>query len=130
MSWSRALVAAALADALKAAQWAGDTASIFPAPPETLNAPAIVVGRPVEVRYGVAAFSQDEATLPVICIGPATAEDTVDGLIAFVRGAVAADPTLGGAVPSCTATSERNWRALRIAGAELLGADVILTIST
>ena len=89
MSWQRSLVAAALADVLKAAQGEGDTAAIFSAPPETLNAPAIVVGRPTEVRYGVAGFGVDEATLPVICLGPSTGEDTVDGLISFVREVLA-----------------------------------------
>ena len=115
---------------LKVAQGPDDTASIFAAPPETLNSPAIVVGRPIEVRYAVVAFAQDEATLPVICIGPAGGENTVDGLIAFVRATVLSDPTLGGTVPSCTVTAERNWRPLRIGGAELLGADVVLTVTT
>lgn len=130
MSWQRAIVAPALADVLKAAQPEGGTVNIFAAPPETLNTPAVVVGRPIEVRYSVSAFAQDEAQLPVVCIGPSSGEDVVDGLIAFVRAAVGADPTLGGTVPSCAVTSERNWRPLRIGGAEMLGADVVLTVIT
>jgi hypothetical protein len=130
VSWQRALVAAALADTLKTAQGSDDTAGIFSQPPETLNAPALVVGRPTEVLYGVAGLGMDQATIPVICIGPSTGDDIVDGLIHFVREAVRADVTLSGAVPSCICTSERNWRPVRIAGADLLAADVVLTIQT
>jgi hypothetical protein len=130
VSWQRALVAQALADVLKAAQGVDDTASIFAAPPETLNAPAIVVGRPTEVDYGTAGLGCDTAILPVICIGPSTGEDMVDGLITFVRQTIGANVTLNGTVPSCTVTSERNWRAVRIAGAEMLAADVVTTIQT
>lgn len=131
MSWTRALVAQALAEVLKAAQAAEDGASIFAAPPETLNAPAIVVGRPIEVLYGTGGLSVDTATVPVVCIGPSLAgEDTVDALINFVRQAVGANVTLNGAVRSCTVTLERNWRAVRVAGADLLGADVVLTVQT
>ena len=131
MTWRRALVAPALADVLKAAQVEGDTASIFSAPPETLNAPAIVVGRPIEVRYAVAGLGVDEADLPVICLAQMLAgEDAVDGLIAFVRAAVAPEPSLNGAVRICTATLERNWRAVRIGGADMMAADVVLTIQT
>lgn len=130
MSWRRALVAPELADMLKAAQGDADTASIFSAPPETLNAPAIVVGRPLEVRYGVGGLGVDEADLPVVCLASAlSGEDTVDDLISFVRAAVLADPSVSGAVQRCTATGERNWRMVRIGGAELLAADVVLTIS-
>jgi hypothetical protein len=130
VSWQRSLVAAALADTLKTAQGPGDSAGIFSQPPETLNAPAIVVGRPTEVQYATAGLGVDEATIPVICIGPSTGDDIVDGLIHFVRAAVAADITLSGAVPSCLCTSERNWRAVRIAGADMLAADVVLTIQS
>ena len=130
MSWQRAKVAAALADVLGAAQTAEDTASIFAAPPETLNAPAIVVGRPIEVLYGTAGMSVDTATLPVVCLGASTGDDVVDGLISFVRQAIDANVTLDGAVPSCTVTSERNWRAVRIGGADMLAADVVVTVQT
>jgi hypothetical protein len=131
MSWSRSLVAAALADVLKAAQGPEDNASVFASPPETLNTPAIVVGRPIEVLYGVGAFAVDTATLPVVCIGPfLTGEDVVDALITFVRQTIGPATSLNGAVRSCTVTREANWRAMRVAGADLLGADVVLTVET
>lgn len=130
MSFNRATVAPALANVLDEARAEGDTFSVFSAPPESLNAPALVVGRPIEVRYGVFAMNVDEAELPVICIGQfLSGEDVVSGLIAFVRRTVQANNTLGGAVPSCVATLERSWRAIRVGGTDLLAADVVLTIN-
>jgi hypothetical protein len=130
VSWRRSLVAPALADMLKAAQTETDTASIFAAPPETLNPPAIVVGRPIEVRYSVFAFGIDETDLPIVCVGPFYAgEDIVDGLVAFVCGAVMGDRSINGTVASCTASSSRNWRGVRIGGADMLAADVVLTVT-
>ena len=130
MSWARALVAGAVADVLKAAQSDTDTFSVFANPPETLNAPAIVVGRPTEVRYNIGAFGIDEATLPVVCVGPSGGDDVLDALITFVRTAIGADVTLGGVVPSCIVTAERNWRPTRIGGADLMAADVVLSVQT
>jgi len=136
VSWSRALVAAAIADVLKAAQdgtdptGPHDTASVFAGPPETLNAPAIVVAHPTEVRYAVAGLSIDEATLPIVCVGSITTPDVVDDLVAFVRRVTMADPTLGGVVPTCSPTSERNWRGIRVGGVDLLAAEVVLTVQT
>ena len=54
MTWQRKRVAAALADVLREAQGDGGNISFFASPPETLNAPAVVVGRPTEVhlRHG------------------------------------------------------------------------------
>lgn len=130
MSWQRAKVAEAIAAVLREAQGDGDTASVFSAPPETLNAPAIVIARPTEVLYGTAGMSVDTATIAVVCLGPSTGDDMVDGLITFVRDAIGAEVTLDGAVPSCTVTSERNWRAVRIGGADMLAADVVLTVQT
>lgn len=130
MTWRRSLVAPALADMLKAAQGETDTASIFSAPPETLNPPAIVVGRPIETRFSTFALGIDETDLPVVCVGPFYAgEDIVDGLISFVCAAVLADRTINGTVPSCTAASSRNWRGVRIGGADMLAADVVLTVT-
>ena len=75
-------------------------------------------------------MSVDTATLPVICLGASTGDDVVDSLISFVRQVIFNNVTLDGEVPSCLATSERNWRAVRIGGADMLAADVVLTIQT
>jgi hypothetical protein len=133
MTWQRAKFAAALADTLQAAsdtaEEAGELAPfVYAAPPQTLNPPALVVGRPAEVVYSVVAFSVDLATIPVVCIGPQEGEDMVDALIVFVRGVMQSDPTLAGMVQIVTAPSERNWRAIRVGGADLLAADVSLSV--
>ena len=126
MSWSRALAATALADAFKSAD--DGTTNIFASPPMTLNPPAVVVGRPIEVRYATAALGVDAVELPVICIGPMEGDDVVDGLIGFVRSVVMADPSVGGTFRSSPPELQRNWRALRIGGADYLAADVVLAI--
>jgi hypothetical protein len=126
VTWHRSVVADALVQALKAND--DGTTNIFPSPPMTLNPPAIAVGRPTEVRYGVAGFGVDQVELPVICIGPMEGDDMVDGLIAFVRTVVMGNATLDHVVQTCQAESQRNWRALRIGGADYLAADVVLAI--
>jgi hypothetical protein len=52
----------------------------------------------------------------------------VAGLIAQVRSAVMADDTLGGAVQRAWPALERNWRPLKVAGADLLAADLVLQV--
>ena len=126
MTWSRSLAAGALADALKAAD--DGSTNIFASPPMTLNPAAIVVGRPIEVRYATAGLGVDEVELPVVCIGAMEGDDVVDALMTFVRSTVMADPSVGGALRSASPSLGRNWRAVRIAGADLLAADLVLEI--
>lgn len=128
VTWSRALAAQALADTIKAADDVGNR-SVFARPPGSLNVPALVVSRPLEVRYGVASFGVDEAELPVVCLGPLDGDDLVDDLIGLVRSAVAGDPTLGGTVQQASATLERNWRAAKVGGADVLCADALVVIT-
>jgi len=129
MTWQRAPAAAALVGKLSAAVAAGTLpVTVFDKPPATLNAPALVVGRPLEVRYATAAFGIDEAELPVVVVAGADGDDMLDSLITTVREAVAPDPTLGGVVQSAIVSLERNWRNLTVAGADVLTADVLLTI--
>jgi hypothetical protein len=128
MSWDRAAAAKALAAELgTAVAAAGETVTVFDKPPATLNPPAIVVGRPVNVDFSTVAPGIDTAQLPVACVGPVDGEDRVSELIALVRGAVF-DSSLGGAVQVAFATAERNWRQINVAGADLLSAEVIYTI--
>lgn len=125
MSWSRAAAAAAVAAAIEA-ETAG-TVTVLAAPPQTLNPPAVVVGRPDQVRYSDFALGVDDVDLPVICVGAADGEDTVDSLLTVVAGSFG-DPTLGGAVLSCVADMQRNWRNVTVAGVDLLQAEIVLAI--
>jgi len=122
------VAAPALAQAITdAATAAGSLATVFEKPPGTLNPPAIVVGRPSEVRYGVAALGIDECDLPVLCLGPMDGEDDVAALITLVRKAIT-DPQLGGAVQTAYPAIERNWRQVNVAGTDLLQAEVSFVI--
>jgi hypothetical protein len=49
-------------------------------------------------------------------------------MIRAVRAAVNADITLGGVVACVTATVERNWRNLNVAGIDVLQAELQLTV--
>src|SRR5215471_17485932 len=111
MSWSRAVAAPALAQAIT--NHVAGQASVFEKPPQTLNAPAIVLGRPVEVQYSYFALGVDQCSFPVLCVGPADGDDAVANLITLVRGSLT-DATLGGVVQSCTAEYERNWRNVNV----------------
>jgi hypothetical protein len=129
VTWNRAPAAAALADLLTTAlAGAGIEASVFAAPPFTLNANAVVVSRPTEVRYAVSGFSIDEVTLPVLCVAGQDQDDTVSALIAVVRSALAGSLNLGGVVSQIHATGERNWRHVNVSGAELLAAELTVQI--
>jgi hypothetical protein len=125
MSWRRSPVAAALVQVLSTA---GLDATVFANPPTTLNPPCVVVGRETNVNLATAGYSVDEATLPVAVVGPMDGDDVVDYLRDQVRKTIDANPTLGGAVPSCHVTNYRNSRNVTVAGVEILAVDLILTI--
>jgi hypothetical protein len=128
MTWTRAPLAAALVVALRDG---GLTCALFSCPPMSgLNAPAVVVGRPVEVLYSVQSFAVDRVTIPIVCIGALEHDDDVADLVAQARKAIEAEPTLGGTVQTVEATSERNYRQVKVAGADLLlAADLVLEVS-
>lgn len=129
MSWHRAPVAKALEAAIVAEL---DTleleVTVFDHPPFSLNPPAIVIGRPSEVRYAAASFGTDEVVLPVACVAGAEQDDAVSELIAVVRGAAAHDQTLGGTVAIAYVTGERSWRNVNVGGADYLAAEAMLAI--
>jgi hypothetical protein len=128
VSWDRSLVGPALAQVLTdAVVAAGETITVFEKPPGTLNPPAFVVARPTTVRYATFAFGVDDVELPVLCVGPLDGDDRVAELIAFARAAIS-EPTLGGVVQICYPTGERNWRAVNIAGTDLLSAELVFSI--
>ena len=128
MSWSRSLCAPALAETIRSADTSG-TRSVYERPPTTLHLPALVVARPSEVRYGVAAFGVDEAELPVVCLGGLEGEDVVAELIALVREAVEHDPTFGGVVQGSFVPLERNWRVTKVSGSDALAADALVLVT-
>ena len=124
MTWDRAAVADALVATL-----AVTGVKVHPRPPEVLNPMCVVVGRPQPVTYSAAAFSVDEATLPVMVVGGAETEDQIEDLKNLCRQAVAKDPQLGGTVQNAVASEERNWRNLTGAGGiQLLVVELILTV--
>jgi hypothetical protein len=129
VSWDRGPVAKAIAAAVETAATAQSVeVSVFEKPPFTLNVPAIVVGRPSQVRYSVAGFSIDDVELPVLCVHGPDQDDAVSDLIALVRSSLT-DQTLGGVVQLCIATGERYWRNLKVAGADVLAAELVLTVN-
>jgi hypothetical protein len=125
VSWDRAAVAKALVTQLEAAI---SDVSILDRPLFNLNAPAIVVGRAAETRYSAFAMAIDETQLPVTVVAGSERDDDVADMIAEVRSAVMADITLGGVVQRCVPVAERNWRPIKVAGADLLAADVVLEV--
>lgn len=125
MTWNRTAAAAAVTAALQTVL--GETVWVYERPPGTVNPPAVIVGRPTEVRYSIPAFSIDEATLPVTCVGPHDGDDLVDQLVTQVRASFP-DPSLGGVVQACWPVDERAWRQASIGGVDVLLADVNLTI--
>lgn len=128
MSWDRSIAAPALGQALAdAVAAAGETITVYNQPPGTLNPPAIVIGRPVEVRYSTIAMNIDECSLPVLCVGPVDGEDRVAQIITFIRQNVT-NTDLGGTVQIAYPAVERNWRQVNVGGADLLQAEVTFTI--
>jgi hypothetical protein len=88
----------------------------------------VVVSRPT-VMYSTVAPGIDEATLPLVIAGGIETEDKVEALKQVCRQTILADPTLGGAVPNCYPTQERNWRNITGAGGiQLLLVELILTV--
>lgn len=125
MSWDRKVVADALVNLLGPATGV----KVHDKPPETLNGPCLVVGRPQPVSYSAVALAIDEATVPLMVVSGIEAEDQVDALKNQARDAIAADPTLGGVVQLCYSSEERNWRNLTGAGGiQLLLVELILMI--
>lgn len=128
MSWDRAAAAKALAACLThAVQEVGEAIAIFDKPPPSLNPPALVVGRPLQVQFSAYTISIDEAELPVSAVVGVDEDDRAAELLDIARLAVA-DRTLGGVVQVCYPALERNWRNLNVAGTDLLAADVVFTI--
>lgn len=129
MTWSRQVASAALAATLRdSISTNGDAVTVFERPPATLNVPALVISRQPEVTYNDAGFGVDRAQLPVVCLGPLGGEDTCDELVGLILDAIESDRQLGGGVLSCTPAAQRNWRGLKIAGADVLGVDLVLDI--
>lgn len=125
MTWNRATCAAAIAAVLTPID---DTVAVFAAPPETFNAPAFLVGYPRRVDYDSSTFGVDLVELPTAATAGIGEIGRVDQLLEAAKGALNADPSLGGAVQHCRVTSQENWRRLTVGGADLLAADLIVTI--
>jgi hypothetical protein len=127
VSWDRPTAVAAVAATLAAA--AGETIPVFDHPPATFNVPAIIVSHPETVSYNTPAFGIDLATIAVVCAAGLDDAFTVDQLIHLAITALSPDPMLGGrAVMSVNVSEQRNWRAVNVAGADYLTAELVLEI--
>jgi hypothetical protein len=125
VTWNRQSVADALVGVLGPA--VGVT--VHEKPPEVLNPPCLVVGRPTTVTYATAGLGIDEAELPVVIVGGIETEDRIETLKVAARSAILANPSLGLANVTVWPTSERNWlNRTGAGGIQLLTVELILTV--
>ncbi len=129
MSWDRG----AAADALVAVATAATAplippATCLPKPPATFNPPTVVVQFPLTVTKHSPAFAIDVADLALLVAVGAPEGELLDQMLGLLDDAIQADQTLGGVVQVAKPTQWRNWRILTVAGADLLCADLALTI--
>lgn len=124
MSWDRSRVAPAIVDCLTAAV---PGVSAFDRPPATFNAPAYVVGLPT-VTYDTPTFGIDLAVLPVAAAAGVEEADRIDDLLRQARAALLDTGNLGGVVQLLIITEQRNWQRLNVGGADLLTAELAVTI--
>jgi hypothetical protein len=125
MSWQPDVAANALVGLLAPLD---PTVSVFGTPPETFNAPALIVWYPRLVRHNGFAFGVDLVELPVTCAGGVFDFPKVHALTVAVAAAVSADPTCGGQVPAVVPLEQSNWRQMTVGGATMLAADEVLQL--
>ena len=125
MTWNRAAVAAALADAFAAAD---PLISAFERPPATLNPPALVCSDPATVTKRTAGMGVDRTEFVVIAVVGLEQADELDALLDTADRAIFADPTLGGVCQVAVVVENRNFRALNIGGADFRAADLAVQI--
>lgn len=123
MSWRHGPAAQGLVGLLRAE---APEVAAFEAPSATFNVPAFVCQYPTLVVFDTRAFGVDVVTWPLLVAVGLEQAGQLDALIATARAAITLDPTLGGAVQIARPTESRNWRILNVAGAEYLGADLVL----
>ena len=129
MSWDRPTAAAALVEVLSGATAAlTPPPSCFTSPPSSFNPPALVVYLPTIVTKHIPAFGIDRIQLVVLVAAGTSEADLVDQLLGLATDAIQADKSLGGAVQLCNPDEWRNWRILTVAGADLMAADLALTL--
>ena len=126
MSWSFGTSSVAVVEALEAAL---PSVMIFDRPPATFNPPCVILGRPALILFNSPTFGVDLATWPLQCVVGLEQDDRLAELLADVAAAIDADPSLFGTVQSARAVSAQGWRALDIAGINVLAADLTLEIA-
>jgi hypothetical protein len=126
VTWNRQTVAQALVNVLTPAVGV----AVHHRPPEILNPPCVVIGRPVTVSYGIGGLGMDEASLPVIIVGGIESEDQIEALKAAAQAAILANPSLGlGTTTSAWPVEERNWvNRTGAGGIQLLTVELMLTV--
>lgn len=125
MTWSRAPVAAALADAFAAAD---ATVSCFERPPATLNPPALICTDPQTVFKRTAGMGVDRCEFLVTAVVGLEQADELDALMDMADKAVFADPTLGGVCQVAVVVEYRSFRSLNVGGADFRAADLAIQI--
>jgi hypothetical protein len=125
MTWDGAAARAGLNTVLSAA-FEGTNVSVFPAPPSTFNAPALIGQYPLTVTKFVPSFGVDTAAWSVMAAVGLEQSDELDGLANDAAAAIFLDPTLGGVVQVSKVTELRNWRIVTAGGAELLSCEIAL----
>jgi hypothetical protein len=119
-------VAQALAALLSAGQ---PGVKVHERPPEIVNPPCMVIGRPQPVTYSDNGFGVDTAELPVTIVGGIETEDAIEAIKNAARRSLASDATLGGAVASAVATQERNWiNRTGAGGIQLLTVELVVQV--
>jgi hypothetical protein len=128
MTWARRPVAAALTSMIGSAT--AGTVFVHPHFPETVNPPAVVVGRVLPgARYAEAGFGIDTVELGVYVVGGFDSDDDIDDLRNTVRQAIGADSTLKGTVQVAYPSGENGWRNFTGAGGvQLLNVELVVTI--
>jgi hypothetical protein len=105
----------------------GGRVSVFDSAPNSLNPPALVVGRATG-NYDQFALGVDELELPIVVVGTVDDDDGTDALAEKVRLAVLADPTIAGTVHAAAPARRANPRNASITGIEVQTTEVVLSI--
>jgi len=125
VSWNRATVAQALADAITAGT--GGAFTVHTEPPQTLNPPCVVIG-PTSRPFSTAALSVDEVDVAVMLVQPVGRLTDLDAMAQDVADVIVVDPTLGGVVRAAYPYDQRNTRGVVVAGIDLTVADLTVKV--
>ncbi|HSS11148.1 MAG TPA: hypothetical protein VLL25_14775 [Acidimicrobiales bacterium] len=128
MSYDLAAVAHAVADTLDKSF--DGTVKVHPFPVQTFNVPAVIVAWPDLVEPSRVAPSVDRVRLPVMCAVGLDRTDQLSMLMEDTAAALYRDRSLGGLARQLAVAMYRNYRAVNVAGADFLTAELLLDLAT